>query len=58
MSNREGYRDETADKAIHNAAWMPDHVYREYKALQAIAGLQGFEIVGLRDKKTGKEWRR
>jgi hypothetical protein len=58
MSNAEGYHDPTADRAIHNATKMPRRIKDVYRALQAVAGLQGFEIVGLRDKKTGKEWRR
>lgn len=56
--NGEGYRDPTAEKAVHNASWMPKHVKDIYNKLEAVAGLCGFEIIGLRDRKTGREYRR
>lgn len=37
---------------------MPTHVYNVYCVLNQVAGLHGFEIVGLRDRKTGKEYRK
>lgn len=56
--NSEGYSDPTAGKAIRAAVRMPTHVYNVYSALNQVAGLHGFEIVGLRDKKTKKEYRK
>ena len=56
--NSEGYSDPTAGKAMRAAERMPTHVYNVYCVLNQVAGLHGFEIVGLRDKKTGKEWKR
>ena len=33
-------------------------IYNIYSVINNVAGLHGLEITGLRDKKTGKEWRR
>lgn len=55
--NREGYPDPTAGEAIKAAARMPTHIYNVYSALNIVAGLHGLEIIGLRDKKNGKEFR-
>lgn len=54
--NNEGYPDPTAGKAVQAAGWMPTYIYNVSCALNAVAGLHGLEIMGLRDKKTGKEW--
>ena len=54
--NKEGYSDPTAGKAVQAAGRMPTHIYNISCALNAVAGLHGLEIMGLRDKKTGKEW--
>lgn len=54
--NQEGYRDPTADKAVRNASRMPRHVRNVYNKLEAVAGLCGFEIIGLRDRRTGREY--
>lgn len=56
--NQEGYPDPTAGKAIRAAARMPTHIFNVYDVLNRAAGLHGLEIIGLRDKKTGKEWRK
>jgi len=56
MSNAEGYHDPTADQAIHNATKMPRRIKDVYRALQAVAGLHGLEITGLRDRRTGERW--
>ena len=56
--NHEGYRDDTADRAIHNADRMPKHIWRVYKMLNAAASVSGLEITGLRDQETGNEYKR
>lgn len=56
--NKEGYSDPTAEKAIHNADKIPKHIKNIYRMLNAAAGVSGLEIIGLRDKETGKEYRR
>lgn len=54
--NKEGYPDPTEGEAIRRASRMPTHIYNVSCALNAVAGLHGLEIMGLRDKKTGREW--
>lgn len=56
--NREGYPDPTAGQAIRAAGHMPAHVYNAYSVIDNVAGLLGFELIGLRDRKTGKEYRK
>ena len=56
--NREGYPDPTAGEAIRETGRMPAHIYKAYHAINNVAGLLGFEITGLRDRKTKKEYRR
>lgn len=55
--NQEGYRDPTAGKAIQDASRIPHHVKEAHKALKDIASLLGFEILVLRDRKTGRVYR-
>lgn len=55
--NGEGYRDPTADKAIGRINQMSHKMREALYALRAIASLLGFEIVVVRDKRTGKEYR-
>lgn len=55
--NHEGYKDPTAEKAVRNASKMPKAIRAVYKVLNEVASLQGLEIIGLRDKKTGKVWK-
>lgn len=40
------------------AGHMPTHIFNIYQVLNNVAGLHGLEITGLRDKKTGKEWKK
>ena len=54
--NNEGYPDPTAGKAVRSAGRMPTYIYNVSCALNAVALLHGLEIMGLRDKKTGKVW--
>lgn len=58
MKNHEGYPDPTPGKAIRAAGRMPTHIFNVYQVLNNVAGLHGLEITGLRDKKTGKEWKK
>lgn len=52
--NKEGYCDPTAGKAIQDASRIPHHVKEAHKALKDIASLLGFEVLVLRDRKTGR----
>ena len=58
MMNKEGYPDPTAEKAVYNASKIPKHIQSIYKMLNEAAGKSGLEIIGLRDKETGREYRR
>ena len=49
--------DPTAGKAIQDASRIPHHVKEAHKALKDIASLLGFEILVLRDRKTGRVYR-
>ena len=55
--NQEGYRDPTAGKAISDAYKVSKHTKDALKALHDIASLLGFELVEIRDKKTGRTFR-
>lgn len=54
--NNEGYPDPTASKAIWAADRMPQHTYRDYCILRAMACRMGLKITGIKDIKSGKEW--
>lgn len=55
--NNEGYPDPTAGKAVRSAGRML-HIYNAFCVLNNTAGLLGLEITGIRDRKTGKEWKK
>ena len=55
MMNKEGYPDPTAERAVYNASRIPKHIRSIYRMLNAAAGVSGLEIIGLRDKETGRE---
>ena len=56
--NKEGYPDPTASKAIQIADGMPQHTYRDYCILRAMACRMGLKITGVKDIKFDKEWSR
>ena len=47
--NNEGYPDPTASKAIQAADRMPQHTYRDYCILRAMACRMGLKITGVKD---------
>ena len=53
--NEEGYRDKSAEEAMRNYNRLPRHMRDAANYLRGIASLLGFEIVKMRDKKTGRE---
>lgn len=55
--NKEGYRDPTAEQAVHNVSRMPRRIKDVLRALNTVASLHGLEIVSVKDRHTGKEWR-
>lgn len=54
--NQEGYKDETAEKAIRKYNRMPHEMKRAVNNLQNIASMLGFEIITIRDKRTRREY--
>lgn len=56
--NHEGYRDPTAEKAIHNTERVPRRVMDVIRLLRQIAGLAGLEItrLQLRDRHTKQKY--
>lgn len=56
--NKEGYPAPTEGEAIRRASRMPTHIYNAFCVLNNTAGLLGLEITGIRDRKTGKEWKK
>lgn len=55
--NKEGYRDPTAEQAVHNVSRIPRRIKDVLNALNTVASKHGLEIVSVRDRHTGKEWR-
>ena len=56
--NNEGYPDPTASKAIRAVDRMPEHTYKDYCILRAMAFRMGLKITGVKDIESGKEWNR
>lgn len=56
--NNEGYPDPTASKAVWAADRMPEHTYKDYCILRAMAFRMGLKITGLKDLESGREWSR
>lgn len=57
--NHEGYQDPTAEKAVrrYNQMPMPYHMHRALTDLQDIASLFGFDIITIKDRRTGRKYR-
>lgn len=55
--NHEGYPDPTAEQAIRNYKKLTHSEKEALYHLNQIASLLGFEIVSVKDKRTGKEYR-
>lgn len=56
--NKEGYPDPTAGKAVSNVSRIPKNIKDILDVHNKGLNLLGFELIGIRDLKTGKEWRR
>lgn len=57
--NREGYKDDTAEKAIAAADKIPREAIRLKRLISKVAELAGYDIVELtiKNKKTGRKYR-
>lgn len=58
MKNGEGYSDPTAGQAIANASKIPKYIKEIFRALNTVASIHSLEITEMRDKKTGRVYRR
>lgn len=58
MKNGEGYSDPTASQAINNASKIPKYIKEIFRALNTVASIHSLEITEMRDKKTGRVYRR
>ena len=58
MKNGEGYSDPTASQAINNASKIPKYIKEIFRALNTVASIHSLEITEIRDKKTGRVYRR
>lgn len=56
--NKEGYRDPTAEMAVRRASRMSRHIWNIFKELNLAAGKSGMEVTEIKDKETGKKYRR
>ena len=52
--NHEGYQDPTAGKAVCRYNQMPYHMRRALTDLQDIGSLFGFDIITIKDRRTGR----
>lgn len=55
--NHEGYQDLTAERALRRHNRMPYHMRRALTDLQDIASLFGFDIITIKDRRTGRKYR-
>ena len=58
MKNGEGYSDPTAGQAIANASKIPKYIKEIFRALNTVASIHSLEVTEMRDKKTGRVYRR
>lgn len=55
--NHEGYQDPTAERALRRHNQMPYHMRKALTDLQDIASLFGFDIITIKDRRTGRKYR-
>lgn len=56
--NSEGYKDPTAEKAIHNAGYLPEHIWEPLKLIRRLLDIVGLELIGItvRDRKSKRKY--
>lgn len=56
--NGEGYKDPTAEKAIHNAEYLPEHIWEPLKLIRRRLDIVGLELIGItvRDRKSKRKY--
>lgn len=53
--NGEGYKDQTAEKAIHNAEYLPEHIWEPLKLIRRLLDIVGLELIGITVKDRKKQ---
>ena len=56
--NSEGYKDPTAEKAIHNAGYLPEHIWEPLKLIRRLLDIVGLELIGItvRDRRSKRKY--
>ena len=56
--NGEGYKDPTAEKAIHNAGYLPEYIWKPLKLIRRLLDIVGLELIGItvRDRKSKRKY--
>lgn len=56
--NSEGYKDPTAEKAIHNTEHIPKHIREPLKLIRRLLDIVGLELIGItvRDRKSKRKY--
>ena len=56
--NSEGYKDPTAEKAIHNTGHLPEHIWEPIKLVRRFLDIIGLELIGIavRDRKSKRKY--
>lgn len=56
--NGEGYKDPTAEKAIHNAGYLPEHIWEPLKLIRRLLDIVGLELISItvRDRRSKRKY--
>lgn len=56
--NSEGYKDPTAEKAIHNTEHIQKHIREPLKLIRRLLDIVGLELIGItvRDRKSKRKY--
>lgn len=56
--NGEGYKDPTAEKAIHNAGYLPEYIWEPLKLIRRLLDIVGLELISItvRDRKSKRKY--
>lgn len=56
--NSEGYKDPTAEKAIHNAGYLSEYIWEPLKLIRRLLDIVGLELIGItvRDRKSKRKY--
>lgn len=56
--NSEGYKDPTAEKAIHNTGHIPKHIWKPLDLVRRFLDVAGLELINIavRDRKSKRKY--